>query len=236
MAAAAKRARGASEETGRKVVLLCCDVQERFRAAIWEFEAMSRSCAFLVDVFAELRLPVVATGASRFGPAREIRRWCRAEQVPEKLGKTVETVTDALGRHATALGQSAPKVFSKAKFSMLTDEVVSCLDEAVDGRWDLATVVIGGIETHVCVRGTVLELLSSKGARVLVASDAVSSSRRGERSTCLHELGGLAGCSVVSCEAVAFALMGSAEHPSFRAVSKMVRARGGDGEALLSSS
>ena len=74
-----------------------------------------------------------------------------------------------------------------------------------------------------CVQQTACALLAA-GARVLVPADGVSSSRPAEHSRALRHLSAR-GADVVSCESVAFELLGSAAHPAFRAVQRLVKAR-----------
>ena len=75
MASAAKRAREEPPEGPRRAALMVCDLQERFRRAIWEFDVIAEGAKFLVDLFAELRLPVVATGAVCAAFARRRVAW-----------------------------------------------------------------------------------------------------------------------------------------------------------------
>lgn len=82
-------------------------------------------------------------------------------------------------------------------------------------------VVVVGIETHICVAQTSLDLLE-RGFTVLVCADAV-----GARSTEAHEIGlrrlGEAGCIVTHTESVVYEWMRSAEHPKFREVLRLVK-------------
>jgi hypothetical protein len=125
---------------------------------------------------------------------------------------------------------------SKKSFSMLVPAVATRLQalaaavrsaaglsEAVAVPLTGLHVALCGIEAHVCVQQTARDLLSA-GAEVAIVSDAVSSSRRGERTTALRCMAS-SGCRVISAESLVFELLGSAGHPDFRAVSRAVRAR-----------
>ena len=63
-----------------KTALLVIDVQERFRPAIPQFEAMLAGCLRLVRAFQALELPILVT-----------------EQYPKGLGRSVPELLEALG-------------------------------------------------------------------------------------------------------------------------------------------
>src|SRR5262249_31132713 len=90
------------------------------------------------------------------------------EQVPDRLGRTDAGIREALG----SVEPLAKSSFSAAP--VLCDRLESL------GR---PSVVLVGIETHICVCSTVLELLNA-GFEVTTCADAVSS-----RSLEAHKLG-----------------------------------------------
>lgn len=83
------------------------------------------------------------------------------------------------------------------------------------------TVVVCGIETHICVCQTSLDLLSS-GVRVFVVADACSSRRDYDHDVALERLRG-AGAVVTTTEAVLFEWLEQAGTEEFREVSRLVR-------------
>lgn len=84
---------------------------------------------------------------------------------------------------------------------MVLPEVLTSLKE-----WDTKTVVIFGIESHVCVLQTSLDLLEL-GYGVFILEDGVSSCNREEVNIALNRLRD-AGAVVTSSESVLFQLMG----------------------------
>lgn len=130
------------------------------------------------------------------------------------MGKTVPELQSLLKSAANPGG--AP-TFPKLKFSMLTPEVRECIAAA---RPDATDYVLCGIEAHVCVQQTALELLEA-GARVHVVVDGVSSQRKGDRNVALRLLE-LAGAQLTTTESIVFSLLGSAEHPAFKAVQRII--------------
>ncbi len=86
-------------------------------------------------------------------------------------------------------------------------------------------VTLAGIEAHVCVAQTALELID-RGYRVQVAVDAVGSRFAEDRAVALGRLD-RAGATLTTAEAVLFEWVESADHPSFRAISALVKERTG---------
>ena len=84
-------------------------------------------------------------------------------------------------------------------------------------------VVLVGMETHVCVAQTALDLLGA-GLHVFLPVDALAARGARDHDVALRRLE-QAGAVLTTAEAVAFEWMGDAKHPQFKAVSAMVIAR-----------
>jgi nicotinamidase-related amidase len=84
-------------------------------------------------------------------------------------------------------------------------------------------VVLVGMETHVCVSQTALDLLSA-GLHVFLPVDALAARGRLDHDTALRRLE-REGAVLTTAEAIAFEWMGDAKHPQFKAVSALVIAR-----------
>ncbi len=123
----------------------------------------------------------------------------RSEQVPEKLGPTVGAVR-------AALGADAPTARAKHAFS--------AADCFTPGELP-PTLLVAGIETHVCVRQTVFDL-RERGHTVYLLADAVASRAESDHRLALHELREIAQARVTTLEAVAWELLGRAEGESFK--------------------
>jgi nicotinamidase-related amidase len=126
------------------------------------------------------------------------------EQYPRGLGETVPEVA----RHLDGVPRLEKVVFSAAR---------------ADG-FDLEQrdqVLVGGIETHVCVSQTVHDLLD-RGLEVHVAADAVSSRTTENRELGLAKME-RAGAILTSTEMALFELLGRAGTPEFKAVQELVK-------------
>ncbi len=84
-------------------------------------------------------------------------------------------------------------------------------------------VVLAGIETHVCVQQTALEL-QERGFQVFVAADCVGSRFPEDQQWGLHRMAD-AGVIITTAEAIAFEWCGRAGHERFKALSRIIRER-----------
>jgi nicotinamidase-related amidase len=129
------------------------------------------------------------------------------EQYRKGLGPTVAELADVIRGFSP---------IEKLTFSGLTREVGLALDQRT-----INDVLLCGIETHVCVTQTALDLLDA-GKRVFVVADACSS-RTMENWRIGRERMTSAGAVEVSVEMVLFELLGRAGTPDFREILKLVK-------------
>jgi nicotinamidase-related amidase len=170
-----------------RAALLVIDLQEAFRKAIPEFDAVAAASATMVRGAVEIGLPIVVT-----------------EQYPNGLGATVPEIAEHLPDGTTPIAKTAFSALDADGFDL--------------GGRDQA--IVCGIEAHVCVNQTILDLLEA-GVEVHVVADAV-----GSRTAANRELGlgkaERAGAWVTSVETALFELLGEAGGDSFKAVQKLV--------------
>jgi nicotinamidase-related amidase len=87
----------------------------------------------------------------------------------------------------------------------------------------LNRVVLTGIEAHVCVLNTALDLLAA-GFKAYLAVDALGSRYDIDRDIAFQRLAN-AGAILTTTETCAFEWLGGAQHPQFKAVSALVQER-----------
>lgn len=92
--------------------------------------------------------------------------------------------------------------------------------EQLHGR-HIEHVTLAGIEAHVCVAQTALELMSL-GFRVQIAADAVGSRQAFDWDIALKRLQ-CAGAVITTTEAVMFEWVERSDHPKFKAISELVK-------------
>jgi nicotinamidase-related amidase len=155
------------------------------------------------------KFATVVTGCQRMvRAAQELKIPVIAtEQYPKGLGHTVEEIDTS---------HELTTVVAKTDFSMIVPEVVAKLDGL--NRTD---AVILGLEAHVCVQQSTLDLINM-GYNVHLCVDAVSSQTTTDRSCGLHRAAG-AGALLTTTESVLFELIRSKDHPSFKAISTTVK-------------
>ncbi len=129
-------------------------------------------------------------------------------QAPEKLGPMLPALAEAL-----------PEIqpISKSSFSALrTPEFLTELGEASRRQ-----VILMGIEAHVCVLQTGMDLLDA-GYEVHVLSDGVFSRTAQNHHLALERLHD-AGAFISSVEMALFEWVRTSKHPQFRTISKLVK-------------
>lgn len=174
------------------VALLVIDMQERFRDLIDGMAGVAAQCSRLVRFCDRLGIPVVVT-----------------EQYPAGLGRTLPELAGVLPKGVAPI--------EKTTFSCGGDEGFR---QAVAGlrreQW-----VLCGIETHVCVYQTAVDLLRD-GRQVALAADAVSSRRPRDREMALARMRDL-GVQMMSTEMVLFEILRQAGTPDFRSVAGILK-------------
>jgi nicotinamidase-related amidase len=130
------------------------------------------------------------------------------EQYPKGLGGTVPELAARL-----------PERPDKLAFS-------SCAAPSVMDNFHRAAcpkLVLAGIESHVCVLNTALDLLAA-GFRVYLAADALASRYPIDHDMALRRLE-QAGAIVTTVETCVFEWIGGSDHPRFKEISTLVQER-----------
>lgn len=169
--------------------LLVIDVQQRLLPAVHQSEVIEQSVCDLIGVASELDVPTLYS-----------------EQYPKGLGPTSDRVAQALPDTAIRL--------EKLTFSCAADFKCRAQIRAVERP----QIIICGMETHVCVLQTAVEL-STGGFEVFVVTDAVSSRTEQNKELGLARMR-QAGIQIVSKEMVIFEWLERAGTESFRSISK----------------
>ncbi|KAH8401475.1 hypothetical protein KR009_005745 [Drosophila setifemur] len=175
----------------KRTLFLLCDVQEKFRTSMPLFENLVKNADKLTRAGKALDVPLIVT-----------------EQYPEKLGKTVAQLDVS----------HAKLVAGKTRFSMFTPEVRAVMMELFDDNPD--DVVLYGLESHICVEQTAIDLLE-QNINVYIVADCCSSRLDQDRDLALDRLR-QAGCVITTSESVIFDLVRDKNNPKFEAIRKLV--------------
>ena len=174
-----------------QTVGLVVDIQERLLPAMAEPERIVNNCQILIKGMKELGLPIITS-----------------QQYTKGLGETVEPIKSLFDEFTP---------FEKIDFSCFDESKIAMKFHELHAD----NVIICGIESHVCVLQTAIDL-KRNGFNPIVVMDCVSSRTlenvdwAGERFR--HE-----GIMMTSYESILFELTRSASAPEFKAISKLVK-------------
>lgn len=174
-----------------KCCLVIIDVQGKLAQLMHDKETIFRNIEILIKIARALDIPIL---------------WC--EQNPKALGATIPQLAELL---------CDIEPIDKFSFSCCGDsKFVEKLKAA--GR---NQIVLCGIETHVCVCQTAIDLINDS-YEVYVVADAVSSRTAENKAIALERMRGESAV-IVSTEMVLFELLKTAEHEKFRELAKLIK-------------
>ena len=171
--------------------LVIVDIQEKLHKYMYDRDQLERNSVVLVRLAQALNIPIL-----------------RCQQVPDALGPTIQPVLSLL---------SEPPSFDKTAFSC-------CGSEGFTARLDElkpASAILCGIETHVCVFQTAMDLLD-RGVEVHVIVDATSSRTNENKQVALHRMEH-AGVTLNTTEMCLFELLRTSTHEKFRELAKLIK-------------
>ena len=171
--------------------LIIIDIQGNLAQAMHDKENLFTNNIRLIQGFKVLNLPIIFT-----------------EQIPQKLGLTIPVISQELNGIVP---------IAKEAFSCWDDRNFKEQLEGLNRR----QVVITGIECHVCVYQTALDLMSN-GYTVHLVTDAVSSRTSENRKVGIDAIKS-AGAHLTSTEMVLFELLRTAADPKFKDIFKIVK-------------
>ena len=127
------------------------------------------------------------------------------EQYPKGLGSTIQEIKDSLPN---------AEYVEKTSFSAFKeDDVKKLLSQK--------QVILFGIETHICVLQTAMDLLN-EGYEVFIVQNACGSRKEENKNAALRRLIH-AGAQIVTTEMVLFELLESSKHPNFKEVQALIK-------------
>ncbi len=177
--------------TKENTVGLVIDIQERLLPAMAEQEDLLHKCTILIEGLQELSIPLIVT-----------------QQYTKGLGETVEPIRSVI-----------------KDFNPIEKRNFSCCDEPLVAEQlkekGVKNVIICGIESHVCVLQTALDLKEG-GFVPVVVMDCVSS-RSLDHVDLAAERFRHEGIMMTSYESILFELTRTSAAPEFRAISKLVK-------------
>ncbi len=174
-----------------RTALLIIDIQSRIAGVMQQPEMVEANTIKLIKGAKILGLPIYFT-----------------EQYPQGLGETIDSIKEELQGSNAILKDS----FSCYGAGDLFNELK---------RKGLDQIIVTGIETHVCVQQTVLDLLAN-GFQVNLMADAVSSRKAIDYETAIARMRAN-GAEVSTSESVLFELLNVCGTQEFKDILKIVK-------------
>lgn len=174
--------------------LLIIDVQERLARSM-DAEVLAKlvgNTQILMEAATALAIPIL-----------------RTEQYPKGLGPTLPAISAKLPATQSA--------YAKTCFS-------SCGAAGIEQALNNATrkqMIIAGMEAHICVLQSAIEL-QQRGTQVFIVQDAVCSRSKRNYKNALARMR-QAGIIISNTESVLFEWLKDASHPQFKSLSKLIR-------------
>lgn len=176
-------------------VLLVIDMQEKLCNVMKNLEPTTKNIRLLVEAAKELNIPMAYT-----------------EQYPKGLGETIEPLRSLLQNYGA-------KRFDKMSFSALKINEIRDYLEALNKK----TVILSGIESHICVLSTAIDL-KDNGYEVVVVSDATTSREENFYKAAMDFYNGQT-IPVLPAETIAFYWLEFAGTDSFKKIQRIILGR-----------
>ncbi|KAH7930269.1 Isochorismatase hydrolase [Leucogyrophana mollusca] len=195
----------------KHTVFFLCDLQTRFKTAIYGYDELVLTANKMLKIAKVLEIAVVVTEQNPKGKDGGPQASDRNFHYCTGLGNTDPDIDLA------SLGALHIATIDKTLFSMVTPEVTALLG----ARTDINSVVLFGIESHVCVLQSALDLLEL-GYDVHILADGVSSCNKEEVPYALARIR-QAGGYITTSESASFQLQRDSGTPRFKAFSNIVK-------------
>lgn len=202
---------------------LVVDVQERLFPHMHERDALESRLLVLTRGLEALGVPLLVTQQYTKGLGETIPSLRHAFGWSQTSADTAGSSGVAPGAGAGTAAPTAPDPTDSTPF--IEKRAFSCCDEPGFSRALAALarprVIVAGIEAHVCVLQTALDLQAG-GYTAVVVTDCVSSRRASDRDVAFRRMQS-EGVLLTTCESILFELARSSAAESFRAISRLVK-------------
>lgn len=175
----------------KATLFILCDLQAKFRTVTQHFPAIITNAQKLLSCGKLLDIDLIVS-----------------EQNPTKLGHTAPelNISHAVGVH------------TKLEFSIMNDVK---LKEAILKLNRIESIVLFGLETHICIEQSAIDLLEC-GYDVHIVADCTTSRSAEDRILAFQRLRQV-GCFVTTSENVIFKLLRGKNHPQFGRIKELLR-------------
>ena len=172
-------------------ILAAIDFQEKLLPAMSDPDGVVKNALIMAKGLKVLGIPFIVT-----------------QQYTKGIGDTVEPMKEALGDFEHV----EKTTFSAWKTAEFRDRLLA------SGR---KTIILMGVETHICVEQTALDLLDN-GFRVFLAADCVGSRSPFNRDVSIRRME-QAGAVITCAESILYELLTDSKAKEFKEISKIVK-------------
>lgn len=177
--------------TPENTLALLVDIQEKLFPHIYNNEELLSNASILLQGLKCLNITIVVN-----------------EQYKKGLGETIEPLKEILGTYES---------YEKVTFSCCKTDVTLEHIKSFDKKY----IILTGVETHICVLQSALDLLA-EGMTPVIVTDCVSSRKVRDTEIALKRLE-KAGAILTTYESILFELCISAKNPAFKSISQLVK-------------
>lgn len=174
-----------------EVIGLVIDVQGKLLPHMYESEKVEKNIIKLAKGLEYLDIALVVS-----------------EQYRKGLGETVETVSSVIKDY---------NPLEKKSFSCLDERI---LNDAIFSK-NKKYVIISGIETHICVMQTAIDMIEA-GLTPVIVEDAVSSRKENDKRIAIERLKA-EGAIITTVESILFELTRFSGSEVFKSISKLIK-------------
>ncbi|MCK4662275.1 MAG: hydrolase [Bacteroidales bacterium] len=171
---------------------LIIDMQEKLYPFIYDNELLTKNTNILIEGLKILQIPILVT-----------------QQYTKGLGDTIEALKTTIGEY---------KHYEKISFSCCDDEKFMTKLNTFNKR---KNVIIAGIESHVCVLQTTIDLIE-KGFIPVIIEDCISSRTLNNKNIAINRMR-KEGAIISTYESILFELCRFSGNEIFKAISKLVK-------------
>lgn len=175
----------------KDTIAISVDIQEKLVPVMHEKEQILNKASTLIKGLNVLNVPILVP-----------------RQYPKGIGDTQDCIKDVLKEHTP---------IDKTSFGCLGE---TCFNDELH-KYAQKSVIVFGIEAHVCVLQTVLGLLE-QGYQVYLVCDAITSRHEYDKLIAI-ERAKQAGVLLTTVESILFELMKSSKHEKFKEISKIIK-------------
>ena len=167
------------------------DIQEKLVKAVNNAHSIAQNAQKLAQLASLLSVPMLVT-----------------EQYPKGLGQSIEDLKNSLPQDTPIIEKSAFSALKEDEFRIQLSKI------------NKKQIILAGIETHICVLQTALEL-AQNGYEVYVLQDVTASRNETEHLAGI-DLMKQHSIKIITLEILLFILLQTSKHPRFKEVQKLI--------------